>query len=536
MSIKLTSSSLLIVMTLSGCANTYRAMEENDKDIKSNISHVDKVKKQFASKQDTIVVLNDSGVWVSNKSMPAAKDKPAILNEKIAISKGRIGINEISEEITRRLGVSVRLGPEIILSMNGTDTNTTSNGSIQGVGSTLGSTTQPASPINKEIYYTSLTFTGTLESLLNVLSARMNVSWDVNERGDLKIYRYITKTFSIAAPHGESEYTTDNTSQGVASSDSSTLQSSDDSGTSEITSMTTGRQSPWTNVAAAVHSILSTEGRMAVNESAGTITVTDVKMSVDRAGDYVKEQNTHYLRQAAIEITVYDVESNDDMGFGVNWAAIYSKLANYSVAAVSPASLLGTGAGSISAMILDDSGATSSFAGTNVLVEALRTQGRVSTVTSGSTLALNHRPSSIRLGLSEGYLKSSSTVSTANVGSTTTLQDGTVQTGSVISLLPNIINAEQLTLQMSINISALIGQIREFKSNGESLFAPKKSIMEINYPVSLKTGQTLVLGGLEDNSASNNEKSMGDSWLAGGSNRSTKKRTSIVIVVKSVIL
>jgi len=537
MSIKLISSSVLIVMTLSGCAKTYKAMEENDNDIKSNISHVDEVKKQFASKQDAVVVLNDSGVWVSNKSMPAAKDKPAILSEKIAISKGRIGINEISEEITRRLGVSVRLGPEIILSMNGTDANTTASSSSLDTGSNYGSTTQPASPIDKEIYYTSLTFTGTLESLLNVLTARMNVSWDINEHGDLKIYRYITKTFSIAAPHGESEYTTDNATKGVASSEStSSTQSSEDVGTSEISSMISSKQSPWTNVAVAVKSILSTEGRMAVNESAGTITVTDVKMSVDRAGDYVKEQNNHYLRQAAIEITVYNVESNDDMGFGVNWAAIYSKLANYSVAAVSPASLLGSGAGSISAMILDDSAATSSFAGTNALVEALRTQGRVSTVTSGSTLALNHRPSSIRLGLSEGYLKSSSTVTTANVGSTTTLQDGTVQTGSVISLLPNIINAEQLTLQMSINISALIGQIREFKSNGESLFAPKKSIMEINYPVSLKTGQTLVLGGLEDNSASNNKNSMGDSWLAGGSNRSTKKRTSIVIVVKSVIL
>lgn len=542
MPIKLLSSTLLLVVTLSGCANAYKAMEANDTHVKSQIKQAETVKNQFATRQDQVVILKDDGVWVSNSSKPAEVEKPAILNEKIAISKGHIGLNEISEEITRRLGIPVKLGPEIILSMNGTDQDLNEDamgtvGSSDYVPTASTSGTQSSSLISKENYYTNLTFKGSLESLLNILSARMNVSWEINDFGELKIYRYLTKTFSIAAPHGESEFSSDAATKGTSSGgNSATSQSDDLQGSSEIKSKMIGTQSPWTDITGAVQSILSTEGKMAMNESAGTITVTDVKMAVDRAGDYIKEQNKHYLRQVAISVTVYDVESSDDMGFGVNWGAIYSKLTEYSISATSPVGLIGQGAGSISALILDDPTKSSSFGGSNAIVEALRTQGNVSTVTSGSTLALNHRPSSIRLGLSEGYLKSSSTTTTANVGSTTTLQDGQVNTGSFIALLPNIINSEQMTLQMYINISALIGEIKEFKSNGESLFSPKKSLMEINYPVSLKTGQTLVLGGLEDNSASNDENSVGDSWLAGGSKHANKKETSIVIVVKSVIL
>lgn len=534
------SASVMAMILLSGCANTKQAMEDNNKAIATNIEHTSAVKKGFATRNDDVVVLKDNGVWVSPQYVQVAIEKPAILSEVISISKGNIGLDAISEEITRRLGVSVRLGPEIIMSMKGagtpgTSVDSSSIGTVLDVSST---SNQPTSPIDKSIYYTGLTYTGTLEGLLDVLSARMNVSWDIDKNGELKIYRYLTKTFVIAAPHGQSEFNIGSATQGTSSADSSSSGSEDGgtSGSSDITAKTSSTQSPWLNTADAVKAFLSSEGKAAVNESAGTITITDVKLVVDRVGEYVSQQNDNYLRQAAISVTVYSVESTDDIGYGVNWGVIYEKLTDYSLAAASPVGLLGAGAGSVSALILEDTTKTSSYAGTNALFEALRTQGNVTTVTSGSVLALNHRPSSIRLGLSEGYLKSSSTTTTANVGTTTALQDGTVDTGSVMALLPNIIDAERLTLQMTINISALIGQIKEFKSGGDSIFSPKKSIMEINYPVSLKSGQTLVLGGLEDNSANNNANSIADSPLLGGGERTQSKRSSIVIVVKSVIL
>lgn len=530
----------LIVTLLAGCANSQQAMTDSNNRIKDNITQSEAIKKGFAERKDDVVVLNDTGVWVSPKSYPTAVEKPAVLREQIALSKGYIGLDAISEEITRRLGIAVKLGPEIIITMKANNTNnqTNSNTAMNPVlTSNTTMTNDSISPIDKSVYYTSLTYSGALEGLLDVLSARMNISWEINDHGELKIFRYLTKTFVIAAPHGESGFDVGSEAEGTSRNDANTGDAdSGATGASTISSHTNSKQSPWTNTTDAVNAFLSYEGKSAINESAGTITVTDVKLVVDRVEEYIKQQNENYLRQAAISVTVYSIESTDDIGYGVDWGIIYQKLTDYSLTTASPVGLLGAGAGSISAMILDDPTQTSGFAGTNALFEALRSQGNVTTVTSGSVLALNHRPSSIRLGMSEGYLKSSSTTVTANVGSTTALQDGKVDTGSVMALLPNIIDSERLTLQMSINISALIGQIREFKSGDNSLFAPKKSIMEINYPVSLKTGQTLVLGGLEDNSDTNNQNSMADSVLFGGSKRNMTKKASIVIVVKSVIL
>lgn len=512
----------LSMALLSGCT-AFDVMKQNSEEIDKEVHQKDHLQLDFGNKQKSPVVLEDEGLWVSSASIPVIAEKPKILEKKIELSKGRIGLDEIAEEITRRLNIPVHLGAEIVLAMKGSVDQGSSedNNKVQ------------VPLINSSVYYTSLTYSGSLERLLETLAARMNISWEI-KNGELKLFRYLTRTFAIAAPHGESGYASAIDVKGASSDEAVTSNSSDVPGASEISAKILATQSPWQSILDVINTIKSPEGQIAVNEAAGTITATDVKIGIERIEEYIKQQNANYLKQVALSISVYSVEKTDDIGYGINWDVVYERLSDYSLSISSPVGAAISGAGSVSALILNDNtdkpGVSSS-----TLLEALRSQGKVSTITSGSIIALNHRPSSVRLGTSEGYLKSSETTLTTDVGATTALKDGVIETGSVMAVLPNIIDSESMTLQLSINISALEA-LREFTSNGSSIFAPKKSIKEINNPVHLKTGQTLVLGGLEDHSREIEERNLGESWIAGGGINSRQLNSSIVVVIKPVIL
>lgn len=511
----------------------------------------------FGQHQNISVLLKDNGVWVSAKSIPVADTQNPILSMPIELITGKIGLDEIAEEITRRLQIPVRLGPEIILSMKGNTglntnniTNTSANSLFSGmpdIGTAAGSLPVPQptipqqnnqntnnqmmSPINKAIYYTNLNYKGDLKGLLESLSARMNVTWEI-DNGALKIYRYTSETFTIAAPHGESDFESKMSTKGGSNTQGSAENNSVES-KAELNSGVKAHQSPWATIAAAATSMKSPEGKVALNESSGTITITDVKIAVDRVRDYIKEQNNHYLAQAAFSINVYLVALNNTHDLGINYDAFYKKVTGTAFTASSPVGAAVTGAGTLSALILNQgSGSTNSE---QAIIDALSVQGDVSTLTTGSITALNHRPSSIRVGASEGYLKSSKLTLTNTVGATTALEDGTLETGSYISVLPNLIDAERMTVQIILNLSENDG-IKEQKSGGSSIFVPKKSIREVVNPVYLKSGQTLVLGGLDAKTNSRDETSLGDSWLFGGVLKGKTSNTSMVIVIKPVIL
>ncbi len=121
-----------------------------------------------------------------------------------------------------------------------------------------------------------------------------------------------------------------------------------------------------------------------------------------------------------------------------------------------------------------------------------------------STLNLQAVP--VQVAKQDGYVPGSQTVTTANVGTTTTFQTGIITSGFNMSLLPYVLSDNRMLLQFSINLSTL-RNIRTVKDSAGGGFA---EVPELDLPINssqkvrLNPGETLMLSGFdqEDDAAS----------------------------------
>src|SRR5205085_6535083 len=143
----------------------------------------------------------------------------------------------------------------------------------------------------------------------------------------------------------------------------------------------------------------------------------------------------------------------------------------------------------------------SRWAGSQAMISALSTQGRVTELTSASVVTLNNQPVPVNVGRRVSYLAASATSQTANVGSTTSLTPGTVSTGFSMTLVPHIIDGQELLLQYAIDLSSLL-RIKTISSGGSSIEAPDVSTSSFLQRVRLKSGETLVVAGFDQDNLS----------------------------------
>jgi hypothetical protein len=146
------------------------------------------------------------------------------------------------------------------------------------------------------------------------------------------------------------------------------------------------------------------------------------------------------------------------------------------------------------------------------------------------------QPAPIQIANQRGYLASSSTTLTPNVGSTSTLTPGTVTTGVTVTFLPRVVNGK-IILNMTMTNSSLIG-ISSITSSSATIQTTNVDTNTFQYSVSLTPGDALTLTGLQqENSAANNSGvgSATNAMLGGGVNNNVGK-TMIAIVVSAKVL
>lgn len=122
----------------------------------------------------------------------------------------------------------------------------------------------------------------------------------------------------------------------------------------------------------------------------------------------------------------------------------------------------------------------------------------MSIVKQPTVSTLNLQAVSVQVAKQDGYAPGSQTVTTANVGTTTTFQTGIITSGFNMSLLPYVMSDNRMPLQFSINLSTL-RNIRTVKdSAGGGLPKCRNSICRSTpQKVRLNPGETLMLSGFD---------------------------------------
>lgn len=184
--------------------------------------------------------------------------------------------------------------------------------------------------------------------------------------------------------------------------------------------------------------------------------------------------------------------------------------------------------------ILDTS--KSPWAGSNLIIKALSEQGRISNVRSPSVTTLNLQPAPIQIGNVKSYVASSSTTTTASVGSSTSLTPATITSGFNMMLLPRIIDQDNMLLMITLSMSSK-PTFTTFTSNGSSVQTADYDTKNLSPKVKLRSGQTLVLTGFEENSENATKSGVGDPGFfgLGGSRVRTTGHSVLVVLITPVV-
>ena len=239
-----------------------------------------------------------------------------------------------------------------------------------------------------------------------------------------------------------------------------------------------------------------------VNKDAGFITVSGTKEQVSRVEEYVNALMKSLHRQVLIDVKILSVTLNKSQSTGINWEQIfalqnldigygkrYSKDVNGDFLHPQSAEL----SGGLKSHYLSLVGNIS----VSNIINFLKTQGDVKSVSNPKVLTLNNQPALISSGEQIYYKRTQST--TTNNTSTTTSQNEIIESvfaGVLLDITPSISDEGAIILKINPSISSV--KTNTLQTNNIRSIPPDMLKKQISSVVKLKDGQKIILGGLID--------------------------------------
>ena len=291
------------------CAGPSSEKLENDmtRAIKTNESFHDI--KQTVEIKDQPFIGTERAITLNQK-----QGRPAFLKDRITLIEPSQNLASLVQRLSSMLPCSVHVAP--IPGGKG--------GGGGGGGRGANSDTSFADPTGIDSNLTMrVNYSGTVEGLLNTIAGRYGLSWEYNlDSKSIEFFKVKTKNFVLLISPGKIDVSAE-------ISNESSISGSTASGESSSSASIEGSQKmsretkiePWKAVLESVRTMLSPFGSAAMNESVGTLTVTDMPAILDKVEEYVKEINRKMGRQAAITLTVYSVNITNESSVNLDVAA-----------------------------------------------------------------------------------------------------------------------------------------------------------------------------------------------------------------------
>ncbi len=519
--------------------------------------------------QKNSLVNHVKGIYVDTQPIKVSDQKANLLetfSDKIVIgSKSRMTIQEIADRVTKLTRIPVNYSdtlraasqsaPAAIQTPDATGQipsdplpgllgAAVSGGAFidTGLSSTSGTTGFPT-----DIPSIDAEFSGKLTDFLDHVAGRTGMFWKYDQ-DDKRIvfYKFDTKVFPLNIMPGS--ITSDSELTNIAGSTSKDAGSQSTSKSGQSVKLNIAMKA-WEQTVKSIEKMLSKDGRIESNETIGSLAVTDTPMVLATIGRYVDQINKSMSRQVAFDVVIYDVEIEDDNKLGIDWNFVWKEMSQSAGVAAGgqyamgykAASQLASSVQSGASFLVNLSDINKPLSspdanGSTSFVRALETQGRLSLKTHQQTMTLNNTPVPIKVTDETTYLASASTGTTAGGAAstntlTTTLEPGKVVSGVTMTLLPHIFDANQMTLQMALDIADLKG-ISTITSGSSSIQAPRVGQKSILQRVALKNNETLIMSGFDqDKNSVSNERSMD---IPGGLGRNEKHVVTVIMITPRI--
>lgn len=297
-------------------------------------------------------------------------------------------------------------------------------------------------------------FQGSVADLFDQIQGKYRVYASYNEKeGVLEFYRTITRQFLVGSPPGETDASIISASGG------------NEGGFNASVSTTTKTAfKPSAGLIASVKTFTSKGVEPILNESTGTMTVTDTPDAIEAITAFLETENRLMTRQVVFDVKVVRYTDTNDGQSGLDWSLMYNQISALSggkFALTSPASAVISGTGGLGITATpNSSGRTSRFDSSQLFIQALNVSGKVAIVRNTTLSTLNRRPAMQAFNKTFDYVNET-TASATQAGVATGQKTKTENAGRVIFLTPAIVNDRQASVDLSIKESVL----NPFKTN-----------------------------------------------------------------------
>ncbi|MBB3923919.1 PilN family type IVB pilus formation outer membrane protein [Xanthomonas arboricola] len=553
----------LAVTALAGCSTVSKQVAQDTTDATDMVDAALAEARSGNAKGDRTVRVLDDQMFVPGAAMQLKPDKtlPGACNIRYA-PKGGATFAEFAREVTSICNIPVRITNDAYTAIRGGQqqaqqlagnvpmpaVSAMPNGipALPGIGGLPAPTSGAvygaayAAPVNDRIY---IDYKGDLHGLFDAVTSRFGLSWRYRG-GAVTLYYLDTRFYKLfTIPSAAKQESTITTGTNISSGAQQSGMSGGSGGGSQTGGTAVSSQSTTTTITTdapkdievTIKNMLTPSvGRMTFSPSTGTLVVTDTPESLDAIENYVAQENKFRTTSVMLNVELVTMTVSRSSQIGVNWNAIYRNIAKEYGIGLSSSVAATTDAISGSINILEGD---SRFSGSELIVNALATQGDIISRRTPSTSTLNMKPVSVQLANQEFYIDNISNTQTANIGTTQSVTQSSVTAGFNMDMLPYVLpDNETILLHLSLNISDLLS-IRREDVGDLQLGSPRLNYQVLSQEVRIRTGETLVLAGLESVSMTSDKSGAGSPrfWLFGGGSSSSKKREVLVALITPIV-
>ncbi|EEJ4252261.1 PilN family type IVB pilus formation outer membrane protein [Salmonella enterica subsp. enterica serovar 4,[5],12:b:-] len=488
---------LIPSLLLSGCTS-FKKINVNEREARKDSQRAGAYMDKIRSNNHP-VIQESTRQWINTTPVTKKQSKHIVPSCPIVINtRSDIDLRQVAQRITQTCHIPVRISADVWNYLNGAGTGSTqqmtgaipapdANGMVPlaSVGS------QPVKVSSGGTSLPELNVSG-LPALLQTVSSRLGISWKY-EKGRITFFCLETRSFPITYMDSNVAYNAKVVSGTMSSSGSTGSNSSGGmTGDASNTQTTTVemKSSLYNDLKSEVSSMLTPgTGRMFL--STGSLTVTDTPDVLDSVQEIVNKRNREMSRQVVLNVEILSIKQSSQEQAGIDWNAVFSD----GHLGLSLGGAFGDAADNVitSGVSIVDGKLT----GSEAFLKALSSQGDVTVVTRNSAVTKNLTPVPMQIASQQGFIESVTTDTTANVGSSTSLNAATITTGFNMTLLPYIQpDSQNLQLLFSMSLSDK-PTFEIFESGGSKAQTPNVDLKTVNQTIDLKSGQTVILSGFQ---------------------------------------
>ncbi|TAL65680.1 MAG: hypothetical protein EPN79_10885 [Burkholderiaceae bacterium] len=369
-----------------------------------------------------------------------------------------------------------------------------------------------------------------LWKLLDDIARQADVSWRPEPSG-AEFYRVSTRIFNLEAIPAVAT-TSATLGRNGSTKDAFESQSK--------TSFTTKDQNMIDGMRQTIDALLTVSGKAVVNPENQTVVVTDTQSALDRVAKYIEAQNKLMSRRVRVLVEAISVTSTNNNSYGLNWNEVMNTAVN-ALTVSSPESLV-TAAQVGSVGYARNIGKS---AGSTAVINALNEVGTVINDSTFPFITTSGRPVTQAIRTTFNYVDqvqataiSSSLISTTAQAPTVTQKEQTV--GTFLTLVPTA--KPDGTIFLSVSYDQTNAEPLKSFTVGSGASAVTVQQITINgsgviQEVPIRSGQTVVIGGMETRANSLTQARMGPGlpMALGGSDQGAESKTYTILLATAVV-